>query len=422
MSMNTFFKNMTQSVDDIKTSLSQTETNISAFQDTTNESLASLSTDISTLESDTTNKLSTKQNTLNVVSNINVNTIKVTDMKLGATWLKNDLLVINDNINKKFDETEGKAYIHGQISSSKTESNTYADNKILSSVLEAKIESDKYTDDEVITLKGNTKNYIASELITTRMQVSLEIREKIDEEILTAKTESDAYTDEKVATNKSECVAYTDATFSPMASYITSPSIDTTGSLLNDFSIVNKGYIDTRIATSKAESQAYTDSKIVGSGSSAINIHTLDSSNFNLFESSCPANSTTLIAQLFFTPKNGNSRHNMFFNVPYFFPSGAAVGTDKMSSYAKISQRIDDSPYSLFEMKYQSYSATQFFVNGSGGGTRSGVIFPLQFSVKPNILRASTIIIQVYVKNDCDDPIQFERNEGCWFSSTELQA
>ena len=104
--------------------------------------------------------------------------------------------------------------------------------------------------------------------------------------------------------------------------------------------------------------------------------------------------------------------------MPYYFPSGGAAGFDKMSAYAKFSQQ-GSWPY--FVQKYQSYSATQFYVGGGGGGTRSGVMFPLQFSIKPNILSGVQVIIEIFVQNDCDDPIRLDRNEGCWFSCTEIK-
>ena len=68
----------------------------------------------------------------------------------------------------------------------------------------------------------------------------------------------------------------------------------------------------------------------------------------------------------------------VFFNTPYRFPAGNATGFDEMRSYARV--------YQEGVLKYQSYQPMQYFIGGSGGGTKSGVIFPLQFSVKPNIL------------------------------------
>ena len=367
MSMNTFFKNMTQSVDDIKTSISQTETDISALQQTTNESLVSLSSDISTLESDTGALISTKENKLSILSQLNVNTIKLNDMKLGDKWLKIQLLVMNDAINNKQDKVEGNEYIDDQILSSIAESNAYTDSEIFSS-------------------KANIKQYIASELATAQMEVQNIINPYTDRKLATNKTESEAYTDSKVATSKADSVAY--------ANYISTMH--------------------------KTQSQTYTDIK-VSENTSAISIHTIDSSDFSLFATSAPGYTTTKIAQFSFIPNNANSRFNCFFNVPYYFPSGGAAGFDKMSAYAKISQRIDDSPYSLFEMKYQSYSATQFYVGGGGGGTRSGVMFPLQFSIKPNILSGVMVVIQIFVQNDCDDEIRLDRNEGCWFTCNEIK-
>ena len=121
---------MTQSFDDIKTSISQTETDISALQQTTNESLVSLSSDISTLESDTGALISTKENKLSILSQLSVNTIKLNDMKLGDKWLKIQLLVMNDAINNKQDKVEGNEYIDNEILSAIAESNAYTDSEL----------------------------------------------------------------------------------------------------------------------------------------------------------------------------------------------------------------------------------------------------------------------------------------------------
>ena len=379
MSMNTFRKNMTQSVDDIKTSISQTETDISALQKTTNESLVSLSSEISTLESDTGALISTKENKLSILSQLSVNTIKLNDMKLGDKWLKIQLLVMNDAINNKQDKGEGNEYI---------------DNEILSAIAE----SNAYTDSELFSSKANTKQYIASELATAQMEVQNIINPFTDRKLATNKTESEAYTDSKVATSKAESNTYTDS------------KVATSKAESVDYA----NYISTM---HKTQSQTYTDIK-VSENQSAISINTIDSSDFSMFATSAPGYTTTKIAQFFFTPNNANSRFNCFFNVPYYFPSGGAHGFDKMSAYAKISQQ-DSWPY--FVQKYQSYSATQFYVGGGGGGTRSGVMFPLQFSIKPNILSGVQVIIEIFVQNDCDDEIRLDRNEGCWLTCNEIK-
>ena len=84
-----------------------------------------------------------------------------------------------------------------------------------------------------------------------------------------------------------------------------------------------------------------------------------------------------------------------------------------MRSYARV--------YQEGVLKYQSYQPIQYFVGGVGGGTRSGVIFPLQFSVKPSLLNSKEITIEIWVRNDCDDPQQVERTEGTWFTCNEIK-
>jgi len=102
----------------------------------------------------------------------------------------------------------------------------------------------------------------------------------------------------------------------------------------------------------------------------------------------------------------------MFFNTPYRFPAGNASGADEIRSYAGV--------YQDGTMKYQSYQPIQYFVGATGGGTRSGVIFPLQFSVKPHLLDGKEITTEIYIRNDSDDTVQVESTEGTWFTFSSL--
>ena len=102
----------------------------------------------------------------------------------------------------------------------------------------------------------------------------------------------------------------------------------------------------------------------------------------------------------------------MFFNTPYRFPAGNASGADEIRSYARV--------YQDSTMKYQSYQPTQYFAGATGGGKRSGVILPLQFSVKPQLLDGKEITIEIYICNDYDDTVQVESTEGTWFTFSSL--
>ena len=228
------------------------------------------------------------------------------------------------------------------------------------------------------------------------------------------KSQNQDYTDIQLKANKMESEAYTDSQvagfdFSFINSYIANPSFDSAGKLLTDFSIVNKLYIDQKVQqlwNSIYDYHNNSDFTIKG-------VHTVDLTSFDSFTTAIGGYSTVKIASFRYTPKNAYSRHNCFFNTPYRFPSGGAAGFDEMRSYARV--------YQQGILMYQSYQPIQYFVGGSGGGTRSGVIFPLQFSVKPNILKGHEITIEIYIRNDCDDPIQVERTEGTWFTCNEIR-
>ena len=191
--------------------------------------------------------------------------------------------------------------------------------------------------------------------------------------------------------------------------YIVSPSIDLTNKVLTDVSIVNKLYIDQKAQQLWDAFNNYhtvTDFSLKG-------IHTVDLTSFDSFTTGIGAYSSVKIASFRYSPRNSNSRHNCFFNTPYRFPSGGAAGFDALRSYARV--------YQEGVLKYQSYQPIQYFVGGVGGGTRSGVIFPLQFSVKPSLLNSKEITIEIWVRNDCDDPLQVERTEGTWFTCNEIR-
>ena len=223
-------------------------------------------------------------------------------------------------------------------------------------------------------------------------------KDYIDTKLIANKTESDAYTDSKVA-----------GLDSIINNYIVSPSIDLAGKILTEVSIVNKLYIDQKAQQLWDALNSYhtvTDFSLKG-------IHTIDLTSFDSFTTGIGAYSSVKIASFRYSPRNSNSRHNCFFNTPYRFPSGQANGSDAARSYARI--------YQEGVLKYQSYQPIQYWVGHPGGGSRSGVIFPLQFSVKPRLLNSKEITIEIWIRNDCDDPMQVESTEGTWFTCNEIR-
>ena len=327
--------------------------------------------EISTIKSSiakVSSNLTSKQDKLLTTSNLTINSMSCSQLLVGDSNIITEI----DAIKNSSIDTD---YIDKSISDIKTEINESTDTKLATNT----------------TASTSYANYISS------MHKS-QSNDYIDTKLITNKTESDAYTDSKVA-----------GLDSIINNCIVSPSIDLANKVLTEVSIVNKLYIDQKAQQLWDALNSYhtiTDFSLKG-------IHTIDFSSFDAFTITIGAYSTVKIASLRYSPRNSNSRHNCFFNTPYRFPSGLANGSDAARSYAKI--------YQEGVLKYQSFQSIQYWVGHPGGGSRSGVIFPLQFSVKPRLLNSKEITIEIWIRNDCDDPIQVESTEGTWFTCNEIK-
>ena len=365
MSMNMYMLNLANGVEALTAEVHENDNELLSIEG----SITQIETNLNTIDTN-------KQDKLGVLSNLSINRMNCSQLFIGSSNINTEIEAIKTSI-------VNTDYIDNSIAASKAESDAYTDSEILSS-----------------------KAFIASEVAS--------VNKLTDTKIATTKSDSIAYTDAQVATNKTESTAYTDSkfanvNFSFVNDYIANPTVDLAGKIVSDLSIMNKSYIDAKVQQIWNSFNNYTgktDNSLKG-------IHTVDLTEFDSFTQTILKRTTVKIAQFRYTPLNAKSRHNMFFNTPYRFPAGNASGSDEIRSYAKV--------YQDGTMKYQSYQPIQYFVGATGGGTRSGVIFPLQFSVKPQLLDGKEITIEIYIRNDSDDTVQVESTEGTWFTCTEIK-
>ena len=372
MSMNMYMMNLLNGVEALTTDLNLIEKEVQNNDDellSIEGNITQIKTRMDETELNVSSIEATKQDKLNVLSTLNINKVNCNQVIIGTSDVSTEI----DSIKNSFANKD------------------YVDD----SVLNNKVENVEYTDGKTATVKAECVAY--TNYVSTMNKAQYENFTIL--ELMKNKTESDAYTDSKVAG--------IDLSF--INNYISSPSIDLAGKLLTDISIVNKLYIDQK-------TQQLWDSLngfLNNDDFSIKGIHTVDLSSFDTFTTSIGAHATVKIASFRYSPKNSNSRHNCFFNTPYRFPVGEPNGTDSIRSYANV--------YQQGILKYQSYQPIQYFVGYGGGGTRSGVIFPLQFSVKPDVLNGNEITIEIYIRNDSDDQMQVERTEGTWFTCNEIR-
>jgi len=98
------------------------------------------------------------------------------------------------------------------------------------------------------------------------------------------------------------------------------------------------------------------------------------------------------------------------FNAVYDISPGA--GFDEVRSYAEIFQNG--------VMIFRCYQQIQRFVDAAGGGTRSGCIFPLFWNVRPGLISADEIRVDIYIRNDADDNVKYNHNDNEFFTCTEI--
>ena len=191
--------------------------------------------------------------------------------------------------------------------------------------------------------------------------------------------------------------------------YIENPYIDTTDKILNDLSIVNKLYIDQKFQQLTNQLFNYLNNNDF----SILGVHTKNKETFTLFNT-IVTSGTQKIASLKFTPKNSNSRLNCMYNVVYDYTfNSLGTGTDQIRSYAEVFQNG--------VMLFRCFQQIQRFRDGGGGGTRSGCLFPLFWSVRRNVIDASEITIDIYIRNDGNDSLKMDtNNDNAIFTCTEI--
>ena len=147
---------------------------------------------------------------------------------------------------------------------------------------------------------------------------------------------------------------------------------------------------------------------------SMVGIHTIDRENFTTFITAIPANINTNFCSFKFIPKHKNSRFNCKFNCTYRFSGVSPAGSDISVSYCQIFQGG--------AMIYQSAGNTQMWMSSLGGGTRSGVMFPLNWTIRPRLYNViSEITVLIYINNASDDPIAVSANDSAFFECTEIR-
>ena len=404
MSMNMYMINLMNGVEALTEDLNTVEKEVhdnDAELLSIDANLSQLNTRIDDTESNISLIETNKQDKLGVLSNVTINQMSCNQVLIGTSNVITEINTLKtsiDNTNSNKQDILGASSV---ISLNKLSCNQvllgFSDvgseiSTLKTSIAQISSNVDTKQDNLVLSSDLNINNMNCSQLLVGDSNIITEIN--------TLKT-SIANTD------------YVDNAISDIDTfinnYIVSPSIDLAGKILTDVSIVNKLYIDQKAQQLWDALNSYhtiTDFSLKG-------IHTIDLSSFDSFTTGIGAYSSVKIASLRYSPRNSNSRHNCFFNTPYRFPSGGAAGFDAMRSYARV--------YQEGVLKYQSYQPIQYFVGAGGGGTRSGVIFPLQFSVKRNLLNSKEITIEIWVRNDCDDQLQVERTEGTWFTCNEIR-
>lgn len=334
MSVKMMLMNIISDIENNKNSIE----NIIVSDQTQDDALSETNENIAALQEN-------KQDKINVLSQINCNTISCNDLKIGALFIKSE-------IEKKADSSH--------LQQELTNLNSSLDNL-----------------QEQINNKAETT--ITDYLQSTVSDMSTNFLNK----------------------NLSE-------TINEVCTFAKAPILDISSQILSDFSIVNKKYIDDKLTQvwNTINVVNYVDVTLRG-------VHTVDLNEFDLFVNSIPANTTVKIATFRFTTVNAWSRLNCVFNTPYRFPSGAASGSDSIRSYAQV--------YQGGVLKYTSYQPVQYFVGIGGGGSRSGTIFPLHFSVKRQILNGTEITMHIYIRNDSDDAMQVESTDGTFFTCNEIR-
>ena len=388
------------------------KTNTKIYQSQLDDLKSSVESDIETLTSNVEtnrNNITAKQDKINILTPIICNTLQCSDVKLNSVWLKQDISdikkTISDNSSSvgvsiselatSIDETKNQITDLGGVVMAEVFSNFRQINKIVYSDYYANI-SGLYTFSKIPVINS-----------TEELNDNSVIKKSYVDGLISAVSSS-------ISDLASSSVSLNSpSTFSEVITFSKYPQIVISGgAILSDFSVVPKKYMDD-INTSLSQRMDgvfnITDVSIKG-------IHTRDREDFEFLTTSIPANSIINFCNLSFSSINNYSRLNCIFNIAYRFTNSASGGADSIRSYAQVWQNN--------VMLYQSYQPVQYFNNTAGGGSRSNNIFPLHWTVRQGVIGSAgngVITIKMFLRNDSDDPMQVENNDGAWFQCTEIR-
>ena len=125
-------------------------------------------------------------------------------------------------------------------------------------------------------------------------------------------------------------------------------------------------------------------------------------------------NTNNVLCTFKFTPRNTSSRLNCKFNCFYKFSGAPPGGSDYCRTYADI--------YQGGVLMYKTALNYQYwYSNLAGGGTRSGTVMPLHWTIKNRVLGSTIITVVIYFDNLTDDPMAVQDNDSAWFECTEIR-
>ena len=114
-----------------------------------------------------------------------------------------------------------------------------------------------------------------------------------------------------------------------------------------------------------------------------------------------------------FTPRNTESRLSFKYNCNYRFSGLPPGGNDHCRTHADV--------YQGGVLKYSSAIIYQYWVGTVGGGTRSGTVMPLNWTVRNGVLGSTIITVVIYFDNTTDNPMVVQDNDSAWFECTEIR-
>ena len=138
-----------------------------------------------------------------------------------------------------------------------------------------------------------------------------------------------------------------------------------------------------------------------------INVSMLSNTNLNQTTKTIAAGATNNVFSISFTPKYSNSYLIIEYQTVYYL---GGFGSDDAYAYLYVNDGTDN----RISQTYQNWVGS---ANG-GGGTRSGVLFPL--IGRYTNTNTSTKAIRVDLFNSADDPITVNSDLSTWLKITEV--